>query len=44
LYPLHIGVLGGWPTRVLSVATGLSLPLLAVSGFVVWRRRRKRAR
>lgn len=44
LYPLHIGVLGGWPTRVLSVATGLSLPLLAASGFLVWRRRGRRAR
>lgn len=43
LYPLHIGVLGGWPTRVLAVGTGLSLPLLAASGLVLWRRRARRA-
>ncbi|GLC28179.1 PepSY-associated TM helix domain-containing protein [Roseisolibacter agri] len=42
LYPLHVGVLGGWPTRVLTVAAGLSLPLLAVTGFLVWRRRARR--
>lgn len=39
LYPLHIGVLGGTATRLLAVAVGLSLPLLAVTGALVWWRR-----
>lgn len=39
LYPIHIGVLGGTITRVLTVLVGLSLPLLAVSGALVWWRR-----
>jgi uncharacterized iron-regulated membrane protein len=41
LYPLHIGVVGRWPTRVLAAFAGLSLPVLAVSGVLVWRRRRR---
>jgi uncharacterized iron-regulated membrane protein len=40
LYPLHIGVLGGVATRLLAVAAGLSLPLLAVTGALAWWRRR----
>lgn len=45
LYPLHTGVLGGAPTRALAVAGGLSLPVLALSGLLVWwhRARRRRA-
>lgn len=39
LYPLHIGVLGGTATRVLAVLVGLTLPLLAVTGTLVWLRR-----
>lgn len=39
LYPLHIGVLGGTGTRLLAVLTGLCLPLLAVTGALVWWRR-----
>ncbi|HEY0971096.1 MAG TPA: PepSY-associated TM helix domain-containing protein, partial [Gemmatimonadales bacterium] len=42
LYPLHIGVLGGTATRLLAVAVGLSLPLLAVTGAAVWWRRGRR--
>ena len=42
LYPLHIGIVGGGATRLLSVATGLSLPVLAVSGVLMWWRRRRR--
>lgn len=44
LYPLHIGVVGGTGTRVLAVLAGLALPLLAVSGALVRRRRVRRAR
>lgn len=39
LYPLHIGVLGGTATRGLAVLVGLSLPVLALSGALVWWRR-----
>lgn len=39
LYPLHIGVLGGTATRLLAVLVGLSLPLLAITGTLVWWRR-----
>lgn len=44
LYPLHIGVLAGAWTRALALLTGLSLPVLAVTGVLVWWRRRRRAR
>lgn len=40
LYPLHIGVLGGTGTRILAAVTGLCLPLLAVTGALLWWRRR----
>lgn len=43
LYPLHIGILGGTLTRVLAVLVGLSLPTLAVTGFLIWWRRSFRA-
>jgi uncharacterized iron-regulated membrane protein len=39
LYPLHIGVLGGTATRLLAVLVGLTLPTLAITGALVWRRR-----
>lgn len=39
LYPLHIGALGGTGTRLLAILTGLALPLLAVTGSLVWWRR-----
>lgn len=42
LYPLHIGTLGGMPTRVIAVAAGLAVPLLALTGGLVWWRRRQR--
>jgi uncharacterized iron-regulated membrane protein len=44
LYPLHIGILGGTPTRLLAMAAGLSLPLLACTGVLVWWRRGRRRR
>lgn len=39
LYPLHIGVMGGLATRLLAVLVGLSLPVLAITGALVWWRR-----
>jgi uncharacterized iron-regulated membrane protein len=44
LYPLHIGVLGGTATRLLAVLVGLSVPTLAITGALVWWRRRERRR
>ena len=41
LYPLHIGEIGGAPTRLLASLTGLTLPLLAVTGLIQWWRRRR---
>ncbi len=42
-YPLHIGLAGGWASRVMAVLVGLSPLLFGVSGFLMWRARwRKR--
>ncbi|NUQ21899.1 MAG: hypothetical protein HOQ09_13195 [Gemmatimonadaceae bacterium] len=41
LYPLHIGEIGGAPTRLLASLTGLTLPLLAATGLIRWWRRRR---
>lgn len=47
-YPLHIGVWGGFVSRVLHVFLGLTPALLFVSGFLMWwnrlSARRRRAR
>ncbi|MEO8182019.1 MAG: PepSY-associated TM helix domain-containing protein [Deltaproteobacteria bacterium] len=40
--PLHFGTLGGRLTQAGYVAGGLALPLLSVSGLVLWWRRRRR--
>jgi uncharacterized iron-regulated membrane protein len=42
---IHTGDIGGWPTRVLACIASLSLPLLAITGPLMWlaRLRRKRA-
>lgn len=42
--PLHYGTFGGWPVRLLWCLGGLAPGMLAISGFLIWRsRRRKRA-
>ncbi len=41
LYPLHIGVAGGLPTRILQVAAGFSTVVLFLTGYVMWRNKRK---
>ena len=43
---IHTGDIGGLPTRVLACAASLALPLLAITGPLIWlgRLRRKRAR
>lgn len=40
-YPLHIGILGGMPTRIFQVIVGFLPLLLFVTGYVMWRNRRK---
>ncbi len=44
--PLHFGTFGGWPTRILALLGSLMLPVMFVSGFIIWwsryRSRRKR--
>jgi uncharacterized iron-regulated membrane protein len=40
-YPLHIGTLGGLATRILQVIVGFLPLLLFVTGYVMWRNRRK---
>jgi uncharacterized iron-regulated membrane protein len=44
LYPIHIGTLAGVPSRLLALLVGLSLPLLALTGTLIWWRRRSRLR
>jgi len=36
---LHFGVFGGWPVRILWFVLGLSLPILSISGCLMWWRR-----
>jgi uncharacterized iron-regulated membrane protein len=40
-YPIHTGVIGGASTRVLQVVIGFSPLVLFVSGYLMWRNRRK---
>lgn len=39
--PLHFGTFGGWPIRILWSLGGLAPGTLAVTGFVLWFRRRR---
>lgn len=41
--PLHYGTFGGWPIKVLWCLGGLTPGLLATTGFLVWRARRRSA-
>ncbi|PTY08702.1 PepSY domain-containing protein [Opitutaceae bacterium EW11] len=42
--PLHFGAFGGMAVRLLWSAGGLAPGILAVSGFFIWRSRRRRSR
>jgi uncharacterized iron-regulated membrane protein len=39
---IHTGDIGGWPTRILAAIFSLSLPLLAITGPLLWWQRRQR--
>lgn len=41
LYPIHVGVIAGLPTRILQVIIGFSPLVLFVTGYLMWRNRRK---
>ena len=38
---IHTGDIGGWPTRILAATFSLSLPLLALTGPLLWWQRRQ---
>ena len=40
-YPLHTGIIGGLPTRILQVVVGISPLVLFATGFIMWRNREK---
>ncbi|ARO87450.1 PepSY domain-containing protein [Nitrosospira lacus] len=40
-YPIHIGIIGGLPTRILQVVAGVSPLVLFATGYIMWRNRRK---
>jgi uncharacterized iron-regulated membrane protein len=40
-FPLHYGTFGGWPVKILWCAGGLTPGILAVSGFLIWWKRRQ---
>ena len=42
LYSLHIGSYGGLPIKIIYVIIGLTPGLLSITGFVLWRRRRRK--
>ena len=40
---IHTGTILGWPTRVIAAISALVLPLMAVTGPLVWWMRRKKS-
>lgn len=40
---IHTGDIGGWPTRILAAIFSIALPLLAVTGPLLWWQRRQRS-
>jgi uncharacterized iron-regulated membrane protein len=40
-YPLHSGKAFGWPGRIAILLAGLSTCLFVVTGFIMWRRKRR---
>ncbi|PTN12395.1 PepSY-associated TM helix domain-containing protein [Nitrosomonas aestuarii] len=41
LYPVHVGVAGGLPTRILQAIAGFFMTVLFFTGYVMWRNKRK---
>jgi LPXTG-motif cell wall-anchored protein len=42
-YPLHIGNFGGVVLKALYIIIGLTPGLLSITGFLLWRRRKRKA-
>jgi uncharacterized iron-regulated membrane protein len=40
--PIHFGWYGGWPVKVLYCILGISAPLLSITGFILWWRKRRK--
>ncbi|MEO9511007.1 MAG: PepSY-associated TM helix domain-containing protein [Flavobacteriaceae bacterium] len=41
-YDIHVGTIGGWPTKILTFLMSLVVASLPITGFLVWRGRRKK--
>jgi uncharacterized iron-regulated membrane protein len=41
LHPLHNGEVAGWPGRIMVMLAGLAPPLLAITGWMRWRHKRR---
>jgi uncharacterized iron-regulated membrane protein len=44
LYSIHVGSIYGWPTQVLAFLASLLCATLPVTGFLMWRSRRRKGR
>ncbi|WP_160715473.1 PepSY-associated TM helix domain-containing protein [Chitinophaga solisilvae] len=42
IYPVHTGSIYGWPTKILALCSSLFAATLPVTGFLMWRNRRKK--
>ena len=43
LHPLHNGEVAGWPGRIVVMLSGLAPPVLAITGWMRWRHKRRAA-
>ncbi len=41
-YDLHVGSIGGWPTKILAFLVSLVIASLPISGFMIWLGRKKK--
>ena len=41
-YDIHVGTIGGWPTKVITFLMSLTVASLPITGFLIWRGRRKK--
>ncbi|MEM9648170.1 MAG: PepSY-associated TM helix domain-containing protein [Bacteroidota bacterium] len=40
-YDIHVGTIGGWPTKILTFLMSLAVASLPITGFLIWWGRRK---
>ncbi|MDO5971058.1 PepSY-associated TM helix domain-containing protein [Flavivirga aquimarina] len=41
-YDIHVGTIGGWPTKILNFLMSLIVASLPITGFLIWRGRHKK--